>query len=164
MLLAYIDTRPFLYLGVIPIAMILAWIIAQTVRRRFASPGFLISTVAILTVLFLFIFAGPFVGRESIETFEMTWLVAETPSQGQKEAEVIFTFVEHPNFSVGEFSDELAGYLREKHETVVPVSFCVTRDFGRVRGFHMTKVAEQTRWKSAYGYYSSSGSGNDSPW
>ena len=164
MILAYIDTRPFLYLGGIPIAMFVAWIIAHAARRRFASPGFLISTFAIYTVLFLFIFAGPFVGRESIETFDMTWTVAETPSQGQEEAEVILTFVKHPNCSVGEFSDELAGYLREKNETVVPVSFGVTRDFGRVRGFHMTKVADLTKWKSAYGYYSSSGSGTDSPW
>ena len=94
----------------------------------------------------------------------MTWTVAETPSQGQKQAEVIFTFVEHPNYSVGEFSDELAAYRREKDETVVPVCFGVTRDFGRVRGFRMTKIADLTNWQSAYGYYSSSGSGNDSPW
>ena len=164
MLLAYIDTRPFLYLVGVPIALLVGWFVAQAFRQRFASPGFLSSTFAIYTVLFLFIFAGPFVGRKSIETFDMTWTIAETPSQGQKEAEVIFTFVEHPNYTVGEFSDELANYLREKDEKVVPVSFDITRDFGRVRGFHMTQVANLTHWKSSYGYYSSSGSGNDSPW
>lgn len=164
MILAYVETRPFLFIGGVPIALLIAWIVAQAAGRRFASPRFLVSTCAIYTALFVFVFAGPFVGRESNETFDMNWRVAETPSQGQNEAEVILIFVEHPNYSVGEFSNELAGYLQKKDESVVPVTFGVTRDFGRVRGFHLVKVGDLTGWKSAYGYYSSSGSGNDSPW
>jgi hypothetical protein len=164
MLLGYIDARPFLYLGGVPLALVVAWIIARTARRRFATPGFLVSTLAIYTSLFVFIFAGPFVGRESTETFDMTWKIAETPSDGQREAEVILTFVKHPSYGVGEYSDELAGYLQENNETVVPVSFRVTRDFGHVRGFHVTKVGNLTKWKSTYGYYSSCGDGSESPW
>jgi hypothetical protein len=81
MLLAYIDTRPFLFLGGAPIVLVL-----------------------------------------------MTWVIAKTPSQGQQEADVIFTFVEHPKCRVGQFSNELAAILREQNEPVVPVSFEVTRD------------------------------------
>jgi len=164
MLLAYVDTRPFLFIGGIPIALLIGWIVARAAGRRFTKPGFVISTFAIYIVLFVFVFAGPFVGRESNETFDMTWVIADSPSQGQKQAEVIFKFVEHPKYRVGEFSDEMAAYLRKKQDAVVPVTFAVTRDFGRVRGFHMIKVGELNSLKSGYGYYSSSGSGNESPW
>ena len=100
---------------------------------KICQHGFLLSTFAIFTILVLFIFPGRFVGRDSIATFDMTWKVDETPSLGQIEVEVIFTFVERPNRRVGDFSDELAGYLGERYETVVQVSFVVSRDFGRVR-------------------------------
>ncbi len=163
MLVAYFEIRPILYLAGIPIVCLLGWLVASAlgrpVRLRYG-----LAIWAIYSGLFLFFFHGPFIGRESQASFDMRWTIAESPSMGQKQAEVILTFVDYPDHQVGEFSDQLANYLRQRADQVLPVTFTITRDYGRMRGFRLAQVGDFTGWQSSFGYSASSGSGLPSPW
>jgi hypothetical protein len=164
MFLAYIDLSPLVYLAGLPVAWLAGWGVARLLGRRSTRLGYLVTTWAIYSGLFLFFFAGPFVGRESQVSFDMRWTIAETPSMGQTQAEVILTFVDYPNHRVGEFSDRLAKYLQQQPDKVVPVTFAVVRDYGRMRGFRMVRIGDLSDWDSAFGYSASTGDGQRTPW
>ena len=121
-------------------------------------------TLAGYAALFVILAAGPFVGRESIESFEMTWRIAETPSRSQAQAEVVLTFVDYPGHGVGEFSDRLAVHLQALDRAKIRATFRVTRDYGRVRSYQMTSVAGLTEWGSMNSYGFSNGDSAASPW
>ena len=145
MVFAYIDVRPFLYLAGLPVAFALAWFVAHAKRWRFGDELFLISTFAAYTALFVFIFAGPFVGRQSIETHDMTWAIATVPSRVpsscRHETEVKLKFVDDPGRVVSICSDKLAAHLRQQNKPIVPADFIVIRDYWNVRSSAVVEIS-----------------------
>ena len=94
----------------------------------------------------------------------MRWEINPDPSDRIRESEVILSFVDFPGHYIGEYSDELAAYLRDKGNPEVKVVFEVTSDYGKVRGVHEAEIAGLHDWKSEWGYAGSSGSPSKSPW
>lgn len=165
--LAYIDVRPFLFVGGLPlfigIVLLAVWLLGLKWKKRKVS---LISSLVFTGLFTLFLTGfGPFVDQKETREYEMTWSIAQTPStRGMKEAEVVFRFVEFPQHSIGEYSDELAAYLQKNAEETVTAKFRVTYDYGKVRGYSVLEIAGLSGWKSEWGYGSVSGSPEDSPW
>ena len=164
--LAYIDVRPFLFVGGLPlfigIVLFAVWLLGLKWKKGKVS---LISSL-VFTGLFTLLLTGfgPFVDQKEIKEFEMTWAVASTPSNGMKEAEVILKFVDFPQYSVGSYSDELAALLREEGKEKVRAKFRVSSNYGKVRGYNLEEVDGLRGWKSEWGYGSVSGSPESSPW
>jgi hypothetical protein len=79
---------------------------------------------------------------------EMTWSIKPTPSNGMKESEVVLRFVDFPQYTVGEYSNELANHFRGK----ITAKFQVTYDYLKVRGYNVREIAGLSGWKSEWGY------------
>jgi len=114
--IAYIDVRPFIFVGGLPlfigITLLAVWLLGLKWKKGKVS---LISSLIFTGLFTLFLTGiGPFVDQKEIREYEMTWSIAQTPStRGMKEAEVILRFVEFPQHAIGDYSDELAAFLRE---------------------------------------------------
>lgn len=167
MLLAYFDARPFLYLAGVPVALLLAWLAWALLGLRLRRGGllaWLLSGFVAYTLLFALLLAGPFVGRESLETFEMTWSVAQAAPAVSAPDEVTLTFVAHPDHQLIQRSDPLAEHLALGGREVVSATFRVTRDYGRMRGFRMVEVDGLRDFASSGSTYRIQGGGEDGPW
>ena len=114
---------------------------------RYFSPGFF---------TFLLTGVGPFIDQKETREYMMTWEIKPGPTNGMKQSEIVLSFVDFPGHCIGEYSNELAAYLREKGEQPVKVVFEVTSDYGKVRGFHETEIAGLHQWESEWGYAGSS--------
>lgn len=101
-------------------------------------------------------------GRESRVTAAMTWDDLG-PDNDFGESEVVLRFAEHPGALVGEYSNRLARHLRAAARDTVVATFAVTRDLGCLRGFRLVEVDGLSRWRSAWGYAGSRGSGGGRP-
>ncbi|MFM1767988.1 MAG: hypothetical protein RJA22_517 [Verrucomicrobiota bacterium] len=150
-MLAFIDLRPWVLLGAVPLAALLAVGLAVVARRRW--PRVRVAAVAALgtAALLGFLFYGPWVGQTEEQVRRMTWQV-ERGREGFAQAEVILAFVDEPGRMVGEFSDELAAHLARRGEAEVTVVLEVTRDYGQERGFRLKEVAGLRAWRSEWGY------------
>src|SRR6266853_4954780 len=133
------DLRPILFLAAVPVLLILAWVI-----RRFKSPdnsyaAIFGATFLAFSVLFWFFMAGPFIGRTTYKTFPMNWSIvthsAEESAALPGETNVTLNFVADPNQGVGYYSFEIADYLRKNAKNPVDVTFEMTTDYGKMRGF-----------------------------
>lgn len=166
MILAYIDIRPFLYIGGLPVFVGLALFVYWLAKKKFKTRNVILFSALLFTALFTIFLTGigPFVDRKQTREFLMTWEIRPGPSNGMKETEVVLRFVDYPNEHIGEYSDELAAYLRDKGEPTVKVVFEVTSDYGKVRGFHAMEIAGLRQWKSEWGYAGSAGDSGESPW
>lgn len=107
---------------------------------------------------------GPFLDQKKIRDYKMTWEIKPSELKGIKESEVVLSFVDFPGNVVGEYSDVLAAYLREKNQRVVDVVFLVTYDYGKVRGFSVVEIEGLREWKSVWGYSGLRGDVKGSPW
>jgi predicted PurR-regulated permease PerM len=165
-LLAYIDVRPFLFIGGLPLFIGLSLLVCWLAKARFKKGNVTLFSALLFTVLFTFFLTGvgPFIDQKEVREYMMTWETKPRPSNGMKESEVVLTFVDFPGHYIGEYSDELAAHLRDKGKQPVKVVFEVTSDYGRVRGFHETEIGGLRGWKSEWGYAGSSGSPAKSPW
>lgn len=171
MILAYIDLRPFIFLAGLPLFTLATVLICRLVRPHTSILKLFLIAPVIFTVAFVLFLTrvGPFVGQESTREHMMTWTITPAPANRDLEPEVVLTFDEYPNHSVGIFSDDLAEHLETHSEEGVKVVFVVTSDYGKVRGFDTVEIGGLTDWVSPNGYYSVSGGGNDvsdssSPW
>ncbi len=165
-LFAYIDVRPFLFVGGLPLFIGLSLLVCWLAKTRFKKWNVALLSALIFTALFTLFLTGvgPFVDQKETREYMMTWEIKSTPSNGMKESEVVLSFVDFPSHYIGEYSDEMAAYLRKKGDRKVKVVFEVTSDYGKVRGFHETEIAGLTGWKSEWGYAGVSGSPSKSPW
>jgi predicted PurR-regulated permease PerM len=165
-LLAYIDVRPFLFIGGLPLFVGLSLLVCWLAKAKFKTSNVVLSSVLLFTLLFAFLLTGvgPFINQKEIREYMMTWEIKPHPSNGMKESEVVLTFVDFPDHYIGEYSDQLATHLRDKGDQPVKVIFGVTSDYGKVRAFHETEIAGLRKWKSEWGYVGSSGSPGKSPW
>ena len=164
--LAYIDIRPFIFIGglllFIGLVLLVSWLLGLKWKKGKVS---LVSSVVFTSFFTLFLTGfGPFVDQIETREYEMTWSIIPFPSNGMKESEVVLQFVEFPQYTVGEYSDELATHLSGNASDKITAKFRVTYDYGKVRGYSVREIAGLSIWKSEGGYGSESGSPENSPW
>lgn len=160
MFLAYIDIRSFLYIVGLLLFAALSLLVCWATKARFRNRNVVLFSALLFTGLFTFFLTGlgPFIDHKEIREYPMSWEIKPNPSDRTKEAEVVLSFVDFPGYYVGEYSDELAAYLRERGEQPVKVVFEVTTDYRKVRGFNEIEIAGLRSWRSQPGYAGVGGS------
>ena len=163
--LAYVDVRPFIFLGGLPIFLLLfvrVWLGCRI------SGGWgrasLVGTAVWAALFALFLTeVGPFVGQRRVLHHRMAWEVRPSPEGA--EPLVDLTFVEDPSHFIAFASEELAEYLEHRGEAEVEVRFEVTSDYGQVRGYHATSIAGLEGWAESNSIGGTRGVGTSwSPW
>jgi hypothetical protein len=178
-LLAYIDTRPLLFVAGWLLVLLL-WLGARKIRG-YRGP-MLLSAVAIhLGYGGLFILLatswGPFVDQKEVRTMPMQWQIREeSPTEADRismegmagmaeenvsDPQVILQFVSHPNHRLNMFSKDLASHLQALEQDTISVTFEITRDYGRMRGFSTLDIAGLKQWDASRSFYEVSGGGSD---
>lgn len=164
--LAFIDLRPLLFVGGLPLFVGLGWLACRVAGTGLKKRQVVLFSAPLYVLLFMLFFTGygPFVDQKAVREHRMTWEVKPPGSGDLKQAEVVLSFVDFPGHFIGEHSDELAAHLRAKGEPQVKVVFELSSDFGKVRSIQVAEVGGLRGWKSAWGYVGSSGNAADSPW
>ena len=178
-LLAYIDTRPLIFVAGWLLVLLL-WLGARKIRG-YRGP-MLLSAVAIhLGYGGLFILLatgwGPFVDQKEVRTMPMQWQIREeSPREADRismegmagmaeenvsDPQVILQFVSHPNHRLNMFSKDLASHLQALEQDTISVTFEITRDYGRMRGFSTLDIAGLKQWDTSRSFYEVSGGGSD---
>ena len=175
-LLAYIDTRPLIFVAGWLLVLLL-WLGARKIRG-YRGP-MLLSAVAIhLGYGGLFILLatgwGPFVDQKEVRTMPMQWQIREeSPTEAGRismegmaekyasDPQIILQFVSHPNHRLNMFSKDLASHLQALEQDTIPVTFEITRDYGRMRGFSTLDIAGLKQWDASRSIYEVSGGGSD---
>ena len=129
-------------------------------RRHFGRPT--IIACLVYAVLFWLVIAT-FTGVKREMTYDMEWSLGESVEYLPDCQHVVLRFKDYPSYSVGIYSNDLADYLQTLAHKDVRVTFAMTLDFGRTRGFHETRIGELTDWNAVDGYFSSRGDGSKSP-
>ena len=185
-LLAYIDTRPLIFVAGW-LLILLLWLGARKIRG-YRGP-MLLSAVAIhLGYGGLFILLatgwGPFVDQKEVRTMPMQWQIREeSPTEADRismegmagmaeenvsDPQVILQFVSHPNHRLNMFSKDLASHLQALEQDTISVTFEITRDYGRMRGFSTLVIAGLKQWDASRSFYEvsdgSDESENSDPW
>ena len=165
-ILAYVDVRPVLFIIGLPVFIGISIWACQKTSIQFNKVRMLTFSTVIYSSLFTFLLTeyGPFIGQTASREYWMNWNILSENSSGMNETEVVFKFVDYPNYFTGIYSDELADHLSHNGENVVKVVFEVTTDYGKVTGFHETEIAGLKSWKAESSYAGSSGVTNKSPW
>ena len=167
LLLAYIDTRPLIFVAGW-LLILLLWLGARKIRG-YRGP-MLLSAVAIhLGYGGLFILLatgwGPFVDQKEVRTMPMQWQIREeSPTESDRismegmagmaeenvsDPQVILQFVSHPNHRLNMFSKDLASHLQALEQDTISVTFEITRDYGRMRGFSTLDIAGLKQWDAS---------------
>lgn len=163
--LAYVDVRPLIFLGGLPVFLLLfvsVWLGCRI------SGGWgrasLVGTAAWAALFALFLTeVGPFVGQRRAVQHRMAWEVR--PSSEGAEPVVELTFINDPSQGIAFVSEELAVHLERRGEAEVEVQFEVTLDYGQVRGYHATSIAELQGWAHGNAVGGTRGVGTSwSPW
>ena len=175
-LLAYIDTRPLIFVAGWLLVLLL-WLGARKIRG-YRGP-MLLSAVAIhLGYGGLFILLatgwGPFVDQKEVRTMPMQWQIREeNPTEAGRismegmaeknasDPQIILQFVSHPNHRLNMFSKDLASHLQALEQDIISVTFEITRDYGRMRGFSTLDIAGLKQWDASRSFYEVSGGGSD---
>ena len=165
LLLAYFETRPYIFVGLFPIFLLLIMALYKVMKFNLSFRQVAPYTVIAYIVLFTFFLTGfgPFFNQQSYREYPMKWEVKEFASI-KKEQEVILSFLDFPGHYIGEYSDELAKHLVQNKQDQVRVVFSVTSSYGQVRGFNPVEVAGLRNWKSEWAYAGTKGSPSRSPW
>ena len=166
MLLSYIDLRPLLFAGGLPVFVLLALVLSRLVRVK-THPAWMATLAGLaFTVLFIFFLTeyGPLLGIKQTRMVQMRWEIKPGLREGLKEPEVVLHFQDYPGCSVGEHSRELAEYLRVGSAALIQGEMEITYDYGKPRGFRMTQINGLRGWKSEWSYSASSGSPERAPW
>ena len=175
-LLAYIDTRPLIFVAGWQLVLLL--MLGARKIRGYRGP-MLLSTVAIhLGYGGLFILLatgwGPFVDQKEVRTMPMQWQIREeSPTEAGRismegmaeenasDPQIILQFVSHPNHRLNMFSKDLASHLQALEQDTISVTFEITRDYGRMRGFSTLDIAGLKQWDTSQSFYEVSGGGTD---
>jgi hypothetical protein len=138
------DLRTILFVAAIPVLLILAWVIR---RFKFPDKPYVAICGAILLpfiVLFWLFLVGPSIGKTTYKSFPMKWSIvtqsAEESAAFAAETNVTLNFVADPNQGIAYKSSEIADYLRKNGKNPVDVTFEVTSDYGKVRGFDAMRI------------------------
>jgi len=125
--LAYIDVRPFLYLGGLALVLLLGLLFSAVVMGGARRGRVMFAATAAWTVLFTIFLTefGPFVGQEAVVEHRLAWTVA---SEGPGSTAVVeLSFTDHPGHHLWEPSADLAAHLEALGEATVVGRFRVTR-------------------------------------
>ena len=175
-LLAYIDPRPQIFVAGW-LRGLLLWLGARKIRGYRGL--MLLSAVAIHLGhggLFILLATGwgPYVNQKEVRTMPMQWQIREeSPTEagrikmeGMAEEnvsapQVILQFVSPPNHRLNMFSKDLASHLQALEQDTISVTFEITRDYGRMRGFSTLDIAGLKQWDASRSFYEVSGGGTD---
>ena len=157
LLLAYIDMRPLIFVAGWLLVLLL-WLGAHKMRG-YRGP-MLRSRVAIhlgYGGLFIILATGwvPFVDQKEVRTMPMQWQIREESStktgiaeENASAQQIILQIVSHPNHRLSMFSKDLASLLQALEQDTIPVTFEITRDYGRMRRFSTLDIAGLKQWDS----------------
>ena len=158
------DLRPIIFLLVPPLAAMIAWaakLFYPDIRFRKA---FAIAFGGCIAAYWFFLF-GPFIDVKTEKTFEMNWSLGEPAKEYPGESHVILTFTKYPNHFTGYYSAELANYLKSTGKKTVDVTFEVTSDYGKMRGYHEIRFGNLVLKKAPANSYGGHGDSYfPSPW
>jgi hypothetical protein len=158
-----VDPRPLLFLIGLPLVPLFAWGMRRCAPRRARWVAAIVACLAVYLGVFWLVFYGPFVGVVRSMTFPMTWRMGGRGFQGSKQGHVILSFRDYPGYHGGLFSDDVAHYLQGFGSRMVDVTFEVTTDWGRTRGYREVRIGDLTSWRAEGGYSGVEYSGGRSP-
>ena len=134
MIFAWIDPRPFLFIGLLPLVALAAWLSARYVFKGSSRLLCYLSTSMAYIAIYQFVLYGPFVDQK---------IVVSTPAKAVFSADlkperVAFIFPESFGFQ-GILSDDsdVIKYIRSSGKKDVTVSVQLTYDFGKPRGMNL---------------------------
>jgi hypothetical protein len=134
MTLAYIDLRPWIMLGVIPLLFLAAWLW----RRLFRSQVGYWTLFSLFLFGFLtlaqFILYGPFIGQSRMVETPATWRVNENVSEPVAE----FHFTQLPFQSLATHDRDVIAHLKNVKSGTVTMAVELTYDFGKVSSMDLT--------------------------
>lgn len=78
--------------------------------------------------------------------------------------EVIFSFIEFPEYFIGYHSRELADHLKKNGKKKIKALIEITSDYGKVRGYSVLEIAGRKSWPNEWSFGGASGSPQRSPW
>jgi hypothetical protein len=159
------DIRPILFILVFPLAAL----IAAGLKMFYPARSFkktLLVVVPTLIGLYAFLLHGPFIDVRECRSYEMTWELGEAAKEWPLETHVILRFVRYPDHFQGFYSAELADHLRRRGEKTLVVEFETRSDYGKVRGYHETRIGDFKSTRAPAFSYGGSRGGHEgaSPW
>jgi hypothetical protein len=169
-ILAWVDIRPFLFVLGIPVIILLTFLGCAIVKSRVRRLKASIITLTLYVLLFAFFLYGPFIGQTKTREYMMSWeikspqLHRETQVTQLKVPEVIFSFIEFPEYFIGYHSSELADHLKRNDKKEVKALIEITSDYGKVRGYSVLEIAGEKSWLNEWSYGGTRGSPQRSPW
>ena len=165
-LLAYIDARPYLFLGGLLVFILLAILICRRIGVKLRKTRVAAIASLVFTGLFVFFLTGfgPFIGQTETREYQMTWEIQPPPSKELTQSVVVLSFAEFPGHFVSHHSDELAGHLQAVGEDKVTVIFEIARDYGRMKGYSEIEIAGLKTWSSQLSSGGTRGDPKKSPW
>ena len=134
MLVAWIDPRPFIGIGLIPISVLTGFLLWRFLFRRSSWVLCQIAAFSAILALYQFVLFGPFIDQKRVVPVEAE--VTFRPDLGPNA--VAFTFPDDFGFG-GLISRDIdvANHLKEKRSDKATVSVELTYDFGHVRGMSL---------------------------
>ena len=134
MLLAWIDPRPFIGIGLIPISVLTGFLLWRFLFRRSSWVLCQIAAFSAILALYQFVLFGPFIDQKRVVPVEA--VVTFRPDLGPNA--VAFAFPDDFGFG-GLISGDIdvANHLKEKRSDEATVSVELTYDFGQVRGMSL---------------------------
>ena len=166
MILSYLDLRPILFAGGLPVFVLLAVVIGKCVRVKTHS-AWVATLAGLLYAVLFFVFLteyGPFLGNNQTRSVQVRWEIKPSTNEAFKEPEVVLHFEGYPDCWVGDYSRELAEHLSDGSAALIQAKMEVTYDYGTPRGFFISEIDGLRGWKSEWSYAASSGSTTFSPW
>ncbi|MCE9613960.1 MAG: hypothetical protein K8T26_06755 [Lentisphaerae bacterium] len=163
--IAYIDTRPFIYVLAIPTVLLASWIIGRLSSKRWNTAPIFGVLILLFTAAYGFFMYGPYVGYTKMRTYAMTWHIGEPSPQFTNDTHVVLTFQEYPGYHIGYYSKALAEHLSSLNTNAVDVLIEMTMDYGKMRGYHEIDIGGFTNTMgAAWSYGGSHGNDSPSPW
>ena len=172
--MAYIDTRPLIFLVGWLLTLLLWWTYRKVGRHQGCLLPSALAVHLVYGCLFILLATGwgPFINQKEVRTMSMNWSLQHTnlvdalhPDTAGEQPLVMLAFTSHPNHRLGLVSQELATHLLALGQERIDVTFEITRDYGKMRGFTEIEIAGLKHWDASWSYYEVSGEDHGSdPW
>ncbi len=154
---------PLLLFGTIGVVGLVAGGTALARVRIYGRAGWWernVGTVVVALVPIALLLFAAMTGVEHEVVHEMTWEVGPPVPHQSKQKRVILHFTRYPGYYIEMYSDELLSYLESQPTRKTHVTFVVTTDFGRMRGFREVAIGDRAvdpSWAGGYGAVNYSG-------
>jgi len=132
--LAYIDIRPWILLGAIPLLLIAAWLYTRVVRTRAGYVTIAVLWVVAFLAAYQFVFYGPFIDQKRVVHAPATFSIRDETYPPA--VELAFKNLPFPGLRTTD-ADVLA-HVRTLPNREVDVAVELIYDFGKVRGMNLT--------------------------